>query len=346
MIEVVADIVGDVGDASSLPAAPERNMTAPVEPWYSCSTVRFCECISTAHRSRAAAGERAPPRARGRCMRRERTCVLVGLQALRRGWPPPDALAHGPRPTRYCRQAAPPHQAQAASWQAQLSCDWACEPLHEIHWASRTGFLPANTNNIGFLLVAAIGRVGRVGLVGDSLRSSVAPGGRQRQQLWPTAWCGRPLCARAGVQCHPEKRGLVAQRTAARGTCARSGGVGAWNAIALFCSMRPIALSARPVLSPLAPSHACPRLLTSSAHACSRLRLQKEKSAAITSLLSDITLLRGLFYDALRKSVEEKVTTPPICLPPRPAPHARASRRSVPCRAQRVELQRLAHGSE
>lgn len=132
MIEVVADIVGDVGDASSLPAAPERNMTAPVEPWYSCSTVRFCECISTAHRSRAAAGERAPPRARGRCMRRERTCVLVGLQALRRGWPPPDALAHGPRPTRYCRQAAPPHQAQAASWQAQLSCDWACEPLHEI----------------------------------------------------------------------------------------------------------------------------------------------------------------------------------------------------------------------
>ena len=208
MIEVVADIVGDVGDASSLPAAPERNMTAPVEPWYSCSTVRFCECISTAHRSRAAAGERAPPRARGRCMRRERTCVLVGLQALRRGWPPPDALAHGPRPTRYCRQAAPPHQAQAASWQAQLSCHWACEPLHEIHWASRTGFLPANTNNFGFLLVAAIGRVGRVGLVGDSLRSSVAPGGRQRQQLWPTAWCGRPLCARAGVQCHPEKRGL------------------------------------------------------------------------------------------------------------------------------------------
>ena len=127
MIEVVADIVGDVGDALSLPAAPERNMTAPVEPWYSCSTVRFCECISTAHRSRAAAGERAPPRARGRCMRRERTCVLVGLQALRRGWPPPDALAHGPRPTRYCRQAAPPHQAQAASWQAQLSCHWACE---------------------------------------------------------------------------------------------------------------------------------------------------------------------------------------------------------------------------
>ena len=247
MIEVVADIVGDVGDASSLPAAPERNMTAPVEPWYSCSTVRFCECISTAHRSRAAAGERAPPRARGRCMRRERTCVLVGLQALRRGWPPPDALAHGPRPTRYCRQAAPPHQAQAASWQAQLSCHWACEPLHEIHWASRTGFLPANTNNFGFLLVAAIGRVGRVGLVGDSLRSSVAPGGRQRQQLWPTAWCGRPLCARAGVQCHPEKRGLCCAAY-----CSRAGpapGVVAW----VHGTRSPCSAQCVPSLYPRAP---------------------------------------------------------------------------------------------
>jgi hypothetical protein len=77
--------------------------------------------------------------------------------------------------------------------------------------------------------------------------------------------------------------------------------VGALEAL-MRCSLRDIALSTGPVRSSLAPS--LMRLHW--------LQTDKDVKSRMESLLADITLLRGLFFEALRHSSAFKVTTPSI----------------------------------
>jgi hypothetical protein len=104
----------------------------------------------------------------------------------------------------------------------------------------------------------------------------------------------------------------------------------------LPCSLRAIAPSTGPVRSSLAPSLMCLHCL----------QTDKDVKSRMESLLADITLLRGLFFEALRQSSAFKVTTlsisvstPSRALCSRDGPRARQNCVAAPCA---LELSRSA----